>query len=206
MADVSHGSVAWSDYNSDGYLDLLLSGQTAGGTAVSQLYRNQGGVSFSAVTTGLPALHDGSAAWGDYDNDGDPDLLLAGFDVFTPTAKIYRNDSGTFVDINAALVTTNAQWTRAAWGDYDNDGRLGCIAGAVIQTRGYITTTATTYSAIFTQDWRCRAERQSLAWGDYNADRRLDILLTGRTAAMYIRKFIETNSRRSILRPLRRPA
>jgi hypothetical protein len=177
---VSHSSAAWSDYNSDGYLDLLVSGQTASGTSVTQLYQNHGGLSFSVVTTGLPALHDGSAAWGDYDNDGDPDLLLAGFEVFTPTAKIYRNDNGAFVDIHAALVATNAQWTRAAWGDYDSDGSLDVLLASYPDTRVYHNDGNGEFRDIYAG--LALAQNGALAWGDYDADRRLDILLSGQNS------------------------
>ena len=44
-------------------------------------------------------------AWGDYDNDGDLDILLTGLDASNNfVAQIYRNDGGgTFNDISAGL-------------------------------------------------------------------------------------------------------
>jgi hypothetical protein len=61
-------------------------------TIVARLYRNDGNNVFTDMQADLPGLTLGSAAWGDYDNDGDLDLLLAGFnrDLGNFT-RIYRN-------------------------------------------------------------------------------------------------------------------
>src|SRR6185436_6432071 len=77
-----------------------------------------------------------ASAWGDYNNDGRPDLFL-------PTANeqdglpnyLYRNDGGgTFNRVGAGMVDGNFNSTAAAWGDYDNDGDLdlfvSCAANA----------------------------------------------------------------------------
>ena len=64
------------------------------------------------------------AAWGDYDNDGDLDILLTGSNG-GKISKVYRNDSGSFADINANL--TGVNYGSVAWGDYDNDGDLDIL-------------------------------------------------------------------------------
>lgn len=58
----------------------------------------------------------------DYDNDGDEDVFLA----HDTTPKLYRNDSGNFVDVTSAmgLATSAGGSASACWGDYDNDGWL----------------------------------------------------------------------------------
>lgn len=60
------------------------------------------------------------ASFGDYDGDGDDDLLLAG-----PT--LLRNDGGTFVDANGAsglAAMSSVEGEGGVFGDYDNDGCL----------------------------------------------------------------------------------
>ena len=87
---VEESSVAWGDYDNDGDLDILLAGLPTGGAAVTELHRNRGGGSFDTTPTGLPGVRSGSVAWGDYDNDGDLDVLLTSWPGLS---RIYRNNT-----------------------------------------------------------------------------------------------------------------
>ena len=79
LPGISHGSAAWGDYDNDGYLDILLTGVTTSGNPISQIYHNSGNNTFTQETSiSLPGISYGSAAWGDYDNDGFLDILLTG--------------------------------------------------------------------------------------------------------------------------------
>ena len=72
------GGVSWIDLNGDGLLDLFV----ANGNLASQddnLYLNLGGGNFYKVKTGQVVTSGGSSiggAFGDYDNDGLPDLFV----------------------------------------------------------------------------------------------------------------------------------
>lgn len=57
-----------------------------------------------------------NAAWGDYDNDGDPDLYLS--------TGLWRNDSGTFTNI------PNTAFGPGLWLDTNNDGYLDIFSWA----------------------------------------------------------------------------
>lgn len=60
----------------------------------------------------------GNIAWGDYDDDGDDDIMLAG-------PSLFRNDDGVFVDVSVvAGVQVGIGTAGGVWGDYDNDGCL----------------------------------------------------------------------------------
>ena len=63
------------------------------------------------------------ASSGDYDSDGDPDLLVTSYEGTT----LFRNEGGKrFTDVTAeAAGLTGRGWsTSAAWADFDGDGRL----------------------------------------------------------------------------------
>ena len=95
LPGVASSSLAWGDYDNDGDLDLALAGWGGGSGRVSHIYRNDGG-SFTDIGAGLAGVSWGSVAWGDYDNDGDLDLALAGNSDSGEVSRIYRNDGGVF--------------------------------------------------------------------------------------------------------------
>ncbi|MEN8207146.1 MAG: VCBS repeat-containing protein, partial [Pseudomonadota bacterium] len=84
----------------------------------------------------LPEDMGSGLAWGDYDNDGDPDLYLVNFfgpvtqpipeQTTTGRSALYRNEgNGSFTDVSQqAGVDRPTFGQAAAWGDYDNDGDL----------------------------------------------------------------------------------
>jgi Concanavalin A-like lectin/glucanases superfamily/FG-GAP-like repeat len=188
---VFQSSVAWADYDNDGRLDFLITGRTnkavLSAVAISQIWRNTG-TGFTNINAGLPGVFQSSAAWGDYDNDGRLDILLAGatqgFIPTNPICQVWRNTGTGFTNINAGL--PGVFQSSAAWGDYDNDGRLdilltgttnGSGTGAVAQIWRNTGTGFTNINAglpgVFTS---------SSPWGDYDNDGRLDILITGTNA------------------------
>src|SRR5262245_52245573 len=75
--NVTEGSgVAWVDYDNDGYIDLFV----ANFEGNNQLLHNQRDGTFTAVTNGA-IVNEGpnesyGVAWGDYNNDGFPDLFV----------------------------------------------------------------------------------------------------------------------------------
>lgn len=91
--EIVAGRVAWGDYDNDGRLDLLISGQTRSDAYITKLYRNttSGFVDSSTLLPNLPQLLGGAMAWGDYDNDGRLDLMLTGTVERGATSKLYRN-------------------------------------------------------------------------------------------------------------------
>jgi hypothetical protein len=73
-----------------------------------------------------PCLGEGKmTVWGDYDNDGDPDLFLT---VLSDSCKLFRNDGDwNFIDVTNEMGLQNAanqEFFGATWGDYNGDGWL----------------------------------------------------------------------------------
>lgn len=123
LPGVMSPSTAWADYDGDDDLDLLLAGSNDVAQPTTILFRNDNGI-FTDAGAGLPGVADGVAAWGDFDKDGDPDVLLAG----SMLARIYRNDgNGAFMDIGQHFPgVINAS---ASWCDFDNDGWPDVLIG-----------------------------------------------------------------------------
>ncbi|MCC3409915.1 MAG: S8 family serine peptidase [Microcoleus sp. PH2017_10_PVI_O_A] len=176
------GSADWGDYDKDGDLDILITGNADGSfsSGISKIYRNDSG-NFTDIGASLTGVFSGDVAWGDYDNDGDLDILLAGLigNGSSPVSKIYRNDGGSFTEINAGL--QGAFYSSVDWGDYDNDGDLDILLTGSNQfpsgisklyrnDGGSFTDISTNLQGVF---------GSSVSWGDYDNDSDLDILLTG---------------------------
>jgi hypothetical protein len=119
---------AWADFDGDGAPDRFVGFNGA----PSRLYRNEGSGIFTdvATTSGLKVARKvRTAAWGDFDGDGDPDLFL-GYVVDTASAGVtalWRNDGPQgFHEVAGDVgVALEAGVTRqASWVDYDDDGDL----------------------------------------------------------------------------------
>jgi len=121
------GSSIWGDYDSDGDLDLLVSGHD-GSQSFSKIYRNLGNDTFTEQTDILlPGISGGSVAWGDYDNDGDLDILLAGSTGSESISKIFRNDGNNIFTEQSEIIFPGVSNSSVDWGDYDNDGDLDVL-------------------------------------------------------------------------------
>ncbi|MDD5066837.1 MAG: FG-GAP-like repeat-containing protein [bacterium] len=174
-----YSSAAWGDYDNDGDLDLVIAGRTLSGVTTTKIYNNQNGA-FSEINTSIIPVYYCSVAWGDYDNDNDLDLAVAGASTAGYITKIYRNDgAGNFVDISAGL--TGVFMCSLAWGDFDNDNDLDLAVagdnGAVLATTIYRNDGSGKFTDIgagLTGVKRCK-----VAWGDYDNDGFIDLIVAG---------------------------
>jgi hypothetical protein len=131
LTGLSGGSISWGDYDRDGDLDFLVDGCSKSYSPcpyLTKLYSNNSGtfVDTGAVLPGAGGSN-GHLDFGDYDNDGDLDILLTGIVDLSPSARVYRNDGGIFTDIVTGL--DGYIDSKAGWADYDNDGDLDIVTG-----------------------------------------------------------------------------
>lgn len=134
----SKSCVRAADFDKDGDLDLFTAGRCLPwqypAPVSCTLYRNDskdGATRFTDITathakgllqTGMTC----DALFSDFDNDGWPDLVLAG--EFMPV-KFFKNTQGKFESLSTAADAETGWWNSLAAGDFDNDGDMDYIAG-----------------------------------------------------------------------------
>lgn len=145
-------TAAWADYDGDGWLDLFVGHESKDSEVhLCQLFHNNHDGTFTLVKTpGADAGQMGSnlgfvkgVAWGDYNNDGRPDLYVS---TMFGQSYLFRNDGPRdpahpsasdwkFTDVTEQAGLGGKRYTFPTWFfDYDNDGWLDIFAG------GYSTT------------------------------------------------------------------
>ena len=116
-----------ADYDNDGDVDVLVlrgAWLGEGGRHPNSLLQNDGTGRFRDVTfeVGLGDVHypTQTAAWADFDNDGDLDLYIG--NEQWPN-QLFKNDgNGHFIDVAAQAGVQNNRFSKGViWGDYDND-------------------------------------------------------------------------------------
>lgn len=125
-ADHATQTAAFGDIDNDGDLDLF-----AGlWKKPDLLFRNDGHGRFEPVAGFAGPPHGdlaGGAAFADFDNDGDLDLIFADYDI---GISLYMNDgAGNFTRVNDPALDVKAPWSSVAAGDIDGDGRMDVIFG-----------------------------------------------------------------------------
>jgi hypothetical protein len=128
LESFGHGC-AFLDYDDDGWLDILLVGEPA-----AALFRSVpgpgGGRRFRDVTRALGLLQVRGpwkgCAVGDWDDDGDVDLVLTGYHALA----LVRNDGARLLDATRAAGVRHRGWaSSAAFADADGDGDLDLFVG-----------------------------------------------------------------------------
>ncbi|MDE0018381.1 MAG: FG-GAP-like repeat-containing protein [Candidatus Poribacteria bacterium] len=160
----------------------------AGGKSGSPVFQSSNLPSKSQFTNVAPDLEmdkvDGGrgSAWGDYDNDGDEDIVAVG--TYQPHALYRNNGDGTFTNVaeQAGIADPRGGWG-SLFADYDNDGSLdlyitrggwsGAAENTLYHNNGDGTFSDVTHAAGV-------ADPQSsfcAAWADYNNDGYLDLYI-----------------------------
>ena len=136
----------------------------------------------------LPEDMGSGVAWGDFDNDGLDDLFVVsgGGSLDLPDSELapsvlYRNlGDGRFEKVNG-FPELRIRGMGAAWGDYDNDGRLDLVVTSydrIYLFRNNADGTFTDISHITGLD-HYRGFWSGVSWGDYNRDGYLDLYVCG---------------------------
>lgn len=167
LPGVLEGDVVTADFDGDGWADVALAGDGPEATGPRlEIWRQDATGGFARLGEALPPAGVGQRiAPADFDNDGDPDLLVCGSDF----ARIYRNDGGGFAAVEVGFAP--GPYQPVSWADFDNDGRPDpTVGGEVFHNNGDGTfSLAAAIQAGF---------RGAHAWGDLNGDGLLDLATT----------------------------
>ncbi|RKX32438.1 MAG: hypothetical protein DRP71_11995 [Verrucomicrobia bacterium] len=180
----SASSIAWGDYDNDGFVDLYVSTFGIPHPESNFLYHNLGDGMMEAVNTAANDMSDrsGGCLWSDYDDDGDVDLFVA-----QERAQFRNNGDGTFTWIppeDGGIPAITAE-LRAAFSsaNYDNDGDLDLL---------YTTWAPDPSSRLYKNEFGGKSfldvslklpsvgsiRALSSAWGDYDNDGFQDLFIT----------------------------
>ncbi len=133
--------VCVADYDGDGWQDIyFVNGRDLydrGIKVQNALYHNNGDGTFTDVTdkAGVPGTGYGmGCVWGDYDNDGHPDLFVT---QFGRNVLYHNNGDGTFTDVTDKAGVAGMDFdtyfhSGATFFDYDRDGYLDLYVGGYV--------------------------------------------------------------------------
>lgn len=128
--EAAHRGASWGDCTGNGLPDLFVARGWSSGIVTSALYRNDGDWRFTPIANS-PASRDTtnaySAAWGDYTNDGNLDLIVGARGV----NRLYRNEGACRlvpVTEGGPHIRDGGDTYSIHWVDYNNDGLLDILA------------------------------------------------------------------------------
>ena len=132
---VTAGAIDFADYNDDGYEDFALTGLNNGGDLISYIATNA--INTFIVSGGhmLTGVYYGRPTWGDYDSDGDWDLLISGLSSTAdggsiPFTGLYAQEDGVFT-IDGTIDIDSVGFSFSQFGDYDADGDLDLFMAGI---------------------------------------------------------------------------
>ncbi len=145
LPNLADAALACADFDRDGNMDICVAGTTNVQLMgyYTGLFRNDGTGHFSPQGTGFPMVTKALLLWGDFDNDGWPDLLLSGTtklgNLFTNITKVFHNDrNGVFSEYASLQPLTSPKGFLT---DLDSDGRLDVVLLGSPPSQSFVTLT-----------------------------------------------------------------
>jgi len=96
QGDERTSDAAWGDYDNDGYLDILIVSHASSGGSPDRFYRNLKNGSFQLDWTSSNIDRSETAAFGDFDNDGDLDLFIGNRTDMDKRNLVFKNYTAEF--------------------------------------------------------------------------------------------------------------
>ncbi len=194
MVPGKYGAVKWGDADNDGDQDLMLLGEANinSGSVLEINNHNSGSTSFTTSTVAFPHLTRGAMDFGDYDADGDMDLIMCGYlDGIgnQPTTQLWLGDGmGDYTLSNIPF--DGLGWGDLDWTDTDCDGDLDLMMSGFTGTNDtpfawhVINTGNPTVPFDSAFSFGYGVGYSSTSMGDYNHDGYPDLLMQGDTTGL----------------------
>jgi len=137
--NIFRGSVALGDFDSDGWLDLLLTGISDSGR-VSQIFQNTNG-SFSFLTS-FTGIGYGVGIWADLNNNGLLDVMISGAEsgTYNNIARIYINTGNNNFELLSEVSLNGLSTSDIAITDCNNNGKIDIISTGLVYANSRVTT------------------------------------------------------------------
>lgn len=122
----SGGTLDLGDFDQDGDLDLLYTGQRTGNNYSSGLFSNNGSGAFTLVSTNIIGAYNGSGCFADIDNDTDLDIIINGNSgVGTFETEVYLNTNGVYTNSGNAII--GSDFSKLLIADLNNDNFVDLV-------------------------------------------------------------------------------
>lgn len=184
---VSDSAIAFEDVDLDGDLDVLITGYTGFGGAISKLYINDGiGNYQELIGTPFEPIEHGSLAFSDVDLDGDPDVVISGLiNGFVESTKLYLNDGAGFFSEVLGVPFDGVSYSCTEFADVDSDGDPDLLIAGFNSSseisKLYLNDGSGNFSEVIGTPFEA-INSGSAAFSDIDGDSDQDLLLTGQTS------------------------
>ncbi|HET8858815.1 FG-GAP-like repeat-containing protein [Marivirga sp.] len=180
---LGNAQIDWLDYNSDGNIDIIISGNDERGMAIFDVYQNKGNNTFSAVGLPVAALKSSRFLLDDFNNDNRVDILYTGRDLNNQPSTILLENNGSNFNIKSSNLPAIKNASLSAI-DFNQNGKVDILISGQDANNDIITELWTNSGDDFTKSTLQFPQVFNGSWAvvDFDKDGYDDIVISGETS------------------------